>query len=435
MRHRMVGSEESLVRDQGSRPKAWIAPLTPQGTLPVTVIRSSPAGGRREPGAENREPGAGGPSVIVIGAGAGRPRGGDLRGAPRRRPSLRVWCLDGARHVGAKILVSGGSRCNVTNTSGDPARLVGAAAASWIARAAWFPAGRRHRPSMVFAELGVPLHKGEATASSFPVQATRPDRPRGPVRAKRAAWHRHRDRYPRHRPAPRRPAGFVRRAERGTPLTARAVALATGGRSLPSGGRLRLLVAAGLRHIGVSTTPALAPLVLRGDAHRVLAGVAHPAAVTFGPAAARRARGTLLWTHFGVSGPVVLNLRGIGSVPAVPAAGDAGAARHRGAALGAPRRNLRVHRRWLSTRPLRVRRRRWPPCSAPGCPRHCRGMAGRRQSGPRVTISHLQPRGSPAVRARPGRFPLDVDDSRGYTFAEVTPGGVPLEELTPATLE
>ena len=33
----------------------------------------------------------------------------------RRAPGLRVLCVDGATRVGAKILVSGGSRCNVTN--------------------------------------------------------------------------------------------------------------------------------------------------------------------------------------------------------------------------------------------------------------------------------------------------------------------------------
>jgi hypothetical protein len=34
----------------------------------------------------------------------------------RLAPGLRVVLLEGARQPGAKILVSGGSRCNVTNT-------------------------------------------------------------------------------------------------------------------------------------------------------------------------------------------------------------------------------------------------------------------------------------------------------------------------------
>ena len=51
--------------------------------------------------------------VIIVGAGAA-----GLATAiftKRQAPGLRVVCLDGARHIGAKILVSGGLRCNVTN--------------------------------------------------------------------------------------------------------------------------------------------------------------------------------------------------------------------------------------------------------------------------------------------------------------------------------
>ena len=52
--------------------------------------------------------------VIVVGAGAA-----GLATAiftRNRRPEASVLLLDGARKPGAKILVSGGGRCNVTNT-------------------------------------------------------------------------------------------------------------------------------------------------------------------------------------------------------------------------------------------------------------------------------------------------------------------------------
>ena len=52
--------------------------------------------------------------VIVVGAGAA-----GLATAiftRRRRPEASVLLLDGAKKPGAKILVSGGGRCNVTNT-------------------------------------------------------------------------------------------------------------------------------------------------------------------------------------------------------------------------------------------------------------------------------------------------------------------------------
>src|SRR5690348_11442673 len=76
----------------------------------------------------------------------------------RAMPRLRIVCVDGARAIGAKILVSGGSRCNVTNRVvterdfwGGDRRLV-----RNVLRA--YPA---HRTVELFEELGVPLHEEE----------------------------------------------------------------------------------------------------------------------------------------------------------------------------------------------------------------------------------------------------------------------------------
>ena len=43
----------------------------------------------------------------------------------RRRPDARIVVLDGAAKIGAKILVSGGGRCNVTNARVTPADFYG----------------------------------------------------------------------------------------------------------------------------------------------------------------------------------------------------------------------------------------------------------------------------------------------------------------------
>src|ERR1044071_3397080 len=51
--------------------------------------------------------------LVVIGAGAAGLAAAVF--AARAAPHARVICVDGAKTVGAKILVSGGSRCNVTN--------------------------------------------------------------------------------------------------------------------------------------------------------------------------------------------------------------------------------------------------------------------------------------------------------------------------------
>ena len=94
--------------------------------------------------------------LIVIGAGAAGLAAAIF--AARANSSLRVCCLDGARTIGAKILVSGGSRCNVTNRIvseqdfwGGPRHLV-----RRVLRA--FPADRA---AAFFEELGVALHEEE----------------------------------------------------------------------------------------------------------------------------------------------------------------------------------------------------------------------------------------------------------------------------------
>src|SRR6476646_5942429 len=52
--------------------------------------------------------------VAIVGAGAAGLATAIFAG--RAAPSLHVVLLDGAARPGAKILVSGGGRCNVTNT-------------------------------------------------------------------------------------------------------------------------------------------------------------------------------------------------------------------------------------------------------------------------------------------------------------------------------
>ena len=105
--------------------------------------------------------------------------------------------------------------------------------------------------------------------------------------------------------------GFVVRTAR-EEVTAAQVVLATGGLSLPKSGSdghgLRLAEALG--HSVIPTTPALVPLVLAGSFHVALSGVAHEVevAVRAGGRTIARRKGSLLWTHFGVSGPVVLDV-------------------------------------------------------------------------------------------------------------------------------
>ena len=229
--------------------------------------------------------------------------------AARAAPRLHVRCLDGARRVGAKILVSGGSRCNVTNREvterdfwGGPSRIV-----RNVLRA--FPAARA---AAFFEELGVRLHE-EEDGKLFPdtnrsrtvLDALLDEATRLGIRIDTAhrvtAIHRREERF----------ELSIASASDET-LSSRAVVIATGGRSLPKTGSdgLGYDLVGGLGHGCIDTTPALAPLVLNGERHAALAGVSHEAALSLrvDGRIAVRLEGSLLWTHFGMSGPVVLNM-------------------------------------------------------------------------------------------------------------------------------
>src|SRR5688572_16259343 len=243
------------------------------------------------------------PDLIVIGAGAA-----GLATAiftARAAPARRVVCLDGARTIGAKILVSGGARCNVTNRVvtehdfwGGSRRIV-----RHVLRA--FPASRA---AQFFEELGVALHE-EDDGKLFP------DTNRS--RTVLDALLREADRVgvviaTEQRVRDVRVEGdrFAVQTNDAWPRDARAVVFATGGRSLPKSGSdgFGYELAARLGHGHVATSPALAPLIVAEE--RTLAGVAHPAALILqvDRRPATRLDGALLWTHFGVSGPVALNL-------------------------------------------------------------------------------------------------------------------------------
>src|SRR3954463_11483763 len=82
----------------------------------------------------------------------------------RHEPRARIAVLDGAKRPGAKILVSGGSRCNVTNRSVSEKDFNGGrpGAIRTILRALPVPA-----TVSFFAEIGVPLHE-EPGGKLFP---------------------------------------------------------------------------------------------------------------------------------------------------------------------------------------------------------------------------------------------------------------------------
>jgi len=250
--------------------------------------------------------GGGAVDLAIVGAGAAGLMAAIQAG--RTDPGLSIVALDGARTLGAKILVAGGGRCNVTHfevTAEDFAGSTRPAIAKVL----------RELPVAAtvafFREIGVDL-KREATGKLFPTT----DRARtvldALLRAARAA--RVDLRFPcRVGEIERGENCFHLRGDRGD-LRARRVILAAGGRALPKSGSdgAGVALAVSLGHEPTPDIfPALVPLVVApGQWLTGLSGIAAPARVEIRSASARKLvafRGDLLCTHFGLSGPVVLD--------------------------------------------------------------------------------------------------------------------------------
>ena len=241
--------------------------------------------------------------IAIIGAGAAGLTAAIY--ARKTAPDARIVALDGAPKIGAKILISGGGRCNVTHDVVTPDDFNG----NRNAVAKVLRTFTVQQTIDWFADMGVYL-KVEETGKLFPVT----DRARTVVDAllrecegveirtgSRAETIEVEDRQ------------FCLSGQAGLPvLHAKRVILATGGRSVPktgSDGRGYDL-ARSLGHTVTGTFPALVPLVLEpGHWMTSLSGTSVEAelSVRAGKVLVRQ-RGSLLFTHFGLSGPVVLDV-------------------------------------------------------------------------------------------------------------------------------
>lgn len=365
--------------------------------------------------------------VLVIGAGAAGLATAIF--AARAAPGPDIRCLDGARTLGAKILVSGGSRCNVTNRVvterdfwGGSSRVV-----RRVLRA--FPA---ERAVEFFEGAGVTLHE-EEDGKLFPDtnrSRTVLDALTGEARRAGVALHTGQRVVDVRRDARR----FVVETDAGVRHEADAVVLATGGRSLPRSGSdgFGYELAGRLGHACVPTTPALAPLVLDGTRHVRLAGVAHDVALGLrvDGRVTTRLEGALLWTHVGVSGPVALNMSRHWHRARLTSSGVEVLLN---VLPGETFESLEAW--WLEQERARPRARvstvlgtRLPAAVA-------ESWVAESGIAPDTTMAHVEREGRRRLLRSLTEGPLGVQDSRGYRFAEVTAGGVPLEEVDAATME
>jgi predicted Rossmann fold flavoprotein len=363
--------------------------------------------------------------LVVVGAGAA----GLMAAlwAARSARDRRVLVLDGARLLGAKILVSGGGRCNVTHHAVDERAFNGSspAAIRKVLRRFDVP-----RTIAFFRELGVTL-KREETGKLFPVT----DRARTVLDALLTAT---REagvelRHPWRVVAVVRDAGgFVLTSAPGEVLRSPRVLLATGGRSLPKtgsdGGGYALAEALG-HTLTPRIFPGLVPLVVpEGHFIRALSGLSVPATLEVRAGSGRKratVTGSLLCTHFGLSGPAALDV-----------------SRHFLAArMDDPGGRLVV--RWLADETadsLDTALRGLGTATVGSLlgerlpDRLARSLCAHAGLDP-ATPGHRLPReGRRAIAEAAAEMTVPVAGDRGFAFAEVTAGGVPLGELHLDTL-
>ncbi len=363
--------------------------------------------------------------VILVGAGAA-----GLATAiflARRSPGRSIVALDGARKIGAKILVAGGGRCNVTNRRVTADDFHGGSPHVIRRVLDEFPASAA---AALFDQLGVPLHE-EEDGKLFPNSNS--------ARTVLAALLGEAERLG----VTVLPGQRVLSVESGSNgfsidtgsrmFSTRRVVLATGGQSLPKTGSdgFGYELARRFGHSIVPPVPALAPLVLGRGFHAELSGIAHDVGllVRRPGQAPIELNGSMLWTHFGVSGPVAMNC-----------------SRHweRGRHVGQP---VRITVRFLPTRDFSQAETQWIELSrsqprmalatalAAWMPaRVAAALLGEIRVSGQTQLAHLPRDARRRLVHTLLEYPLDVQRTRGFAYAEATAGGVALDEMDPRSM-
>jgi predicted Rossmann fold flavoprotein len=365
--------------------------------------------------------------ILVVGAGAAGLFAATWAGrtaAAAGRP-LSIVAVDGARKIGAKILVAGGGRCNVTHHAVSESDYAGGTPPAIRKVLRRFTVADTIR---FFAEAGVEFYREADTGKLFPVTDSSRTILDALVRLANTAGVRlvHPARVT---AISRIETGFRVRTSAGEVLAKRVI-LCTGGKSLPKSGS----DGSGfdlVRSLGHSLTdpivPALVPLVLPAE-HWItsLSGLALPAALALRSGSGKRLHattGSTLCTHRGLSGPAVLDVSRHWLVArhADPAATlsinwlpeESAESIDRLLVDGQRRGALAVLRQRLTERLARCL------CEQAGA----------------ATTGDLTRDARRALAAAVVATPLPIIGDRGFTIAEATAGGIPLTEIRLETME
>lgn len=369
--------------------------------------------------------------LAIIGAGAAGLMAVIWAGRTAREghAPLKIVALDGAKRLGAKILVAGGGRCNVTHDVVSERDYAGASA-----NAIRKVLGRFDVPRTIdfFRALGVTL-KREETGKLFPTT----DDAHTVLNALLDATHQAGADivHPWRVASVRHDAdGFLIEPEgEPTTLRARRLILATGGMALPKTGSdgFGYSLARSLGHsITPHIFPALVPLTLPKDHWlTTLSGITLPTTIELRAGTNRRLASftdSTLLTHFGLSGPSVLDI-----------------SRHFTAARYADA-SARLVLNWLPGESLESLDAKLRDLTKGSAGRFlCERLPERVAralcenaavdfSAPAHTLTRERRR---ALADLACETPLPVTGDRGFTHAEATAGGVPLKEVHLDTME
>ncbi len=357
--------------------------------------------------------------LIIIGAGAA----GLMAAAEAARLGLKVLVLEGQREPGLKLLISGGGRCNATNARVS-AKDYSAGCAHTL----------RHvlktftpRDAVAFFEQwGAPLvlqETGEFFSADDKARTVRDALVTAATRQGAEIVCSHRV------DTAVADKGAFNVIGHGLMETSRALLVTTGGLSYPATGSdgAGYQLAAAFGHRIVATRPALVPLLASDDVFASLSGIVVPARLSLWSKGRKHLSidGPLLFTHHGFSGPAPMEMAGhwlarqqegavirVDLLPQIK--GDD--IEPLVAALDARRSVKNMLTNFLPERLVLL----------------LLAQAGIDAQRPAAGLGKKEKKAlAEALRA----CPLPVKETAGYAKAEVTSGGVDLNEVKGATLE
>lgn len=359
---------------------------------------------------------------IIVGAGPA----GLMTAITAAENGLRVLVLDSKEKIGAKLLISGGGRCNITNLwvsekdyqTGDPRTVRN------ILRAFSSEQTRRF-----FQDLGVEMVLEEGS-KFFPkaqsagavlealLQKVR-DLAIVIEKGKKVA-------------AISFANGVFCLSAGGKEYLSKTVVLCTGGLSYPGTGSdgSGYELAKIFGHTIIPTTPALVPLLADDPGWKSLAGITLPVRLTFlnDKKMVATSEGALLLTHFGFSGPSVLDISGAWTrfslsekkllADFLPTVSEAELlAEITQTAIRHPKRGWkRFFEKYFPERLVNI-------------------LLQKLEVDLIMPMSQASKKNREVFIRRLKHFPLSITGTLGYEKAEVTAGGVDLAEVDPKILE